>query len=74
MLLGAFLHAEAYPWMKSMVLNYGKMGRVTLDTVAGVSPWWFILGLLVASILGFSALDRWEKKQNFKKASVTKNF
>ena len=62
MIVGAGLYAEAYPWIKSEVLSVGDMGKVTLETVTGLSAWWFIAGLSVACFLGFSALERWERK------------
>ncbi|KMP10401.1 hypothetical protein UZ36_07765 [Candidatus Nitromaritima sp. SCGC AAA799-C22] len=63
MLLGAALYAEAYPWIKPEVLGIGDIGKVTLDTVTGLSPWWFIVSLLVIAVIGFVALERWEPRQ-----------
>lgn len=62
MLVGAALYAEAYPWMKSEVLGIGNLGKATLATVTGLSPWWFVLTLVVVAIWGLVALERWEAK------------
>lgn len=64
MLVGAGLYAEAYPWMKSEVLGVGDLGKATLDTVTGLSPWWFVLGLTVIAIWGLLTLERWEAKHH----------
>ena len=63
MLVGAALYAEAYPWMKSEVLGILDLGKATLGTVTGLSPWWFIVGMTVAAIAGFIALEKWEAKR-----------
>jgi uncharacterized protein len=62
MLVGAALYAEAYPWIKSDVLGIADMGKATLPTLSGHSPWWFIVGILIISIGGFVVLERWEYK------------
>jgi uncharacterized membrane protein YedE/YeeE len=61
MLVGAALYAEAYPFMKSEVLGIGDFGKATLDSVTGLSPWWFIALTAVIAIVGFVGLERWEK-------------
>jgi uncharacterized protein len=61
-IVGAALYAEAYPWMKSEVLGVGDIGKVTLDSVAGLSPWWFMGFMAIASVVGFSLLERWERR------------
>lgn len=64
MLAGAALYAEAYPWMKSEVLGIVDMGKATLPTISGHSPWWFIVGMMIVSIGVFVILERWELKKN----------
>lgn len=63
MVTGAALYAEVYPWMRSEVLGVGAGGKETMATVTGLSPWWFLLGmvLVVGSFLGW--LERWEARQ-----------
>lgn len=62
MLVGAALYAEVYPIMKSEILGIGDFGKVTLDSMTGFSPWWFIVLMVVTGIAGFVALERWEKR------------
>ena len=62
MLAGAALYAEAYPWIKANLLSIADAGKVTLATATGASPWLFILVLAVLSVIGFSALERWEHR------------
>lgn len=64
MFVGAALYAETYPWIKSEVLGIVDMGKATLPTVSGQSPWWFIVGMLIVSIGVFWFVERWELKQN----------
>lgn len=63
MLVGTALYAEMYPLMKSQVLGVGDFGKVTLDSVTGLSPWWFIVLMAVIGIAGFIGLERWEKSR-----------
>lgn len=61
MVVGAGLYAEAYPWIKANILPVSDLGKVTLATTTGLSPWWLIAGLAAAAIVGFAALERWER-------------
>jgi hypothetical protein len=60
MVFGAAVFAEAFDWIKANVLPLVDLGKETLVTATGLSPWWFIGGLAVAAVLGFSILERWE--------------
>ncbi|NCC25944.1 MAG: YeeE/YedE family protein, partial [Deltaproteobacteria bacterium] len=42
MVVGAAVYAEAYPVMKTTVLTWGVLGKVTLPGILGVSPWMVI--------------------------------
>ena len=55
MLVGAAIYAEAYPALKSNVLAWGDLGKITLPGVIGVTPWVVIPVLAV----GYLALFRW---------------
>lgn len=57
---GAAAYAEAYPWVNAHILSVADMGKATLDSVTGLSPWWFMAGLVVAAAVGFATLERWE--------------
>ncbi len=59
--VGAAIYAEAYPFVKSQVLGIGDFGKVTLATMAGVSPWWLILFLVAAAGIGLAALEAVER-------------
>jgi uncharacterized membrane protein YedE/YeeE len=59
MLLGAALHAEAYPFLKKNVLTWGNLGKITLPQVLGVNPWFIIL----LFVLGALSLFRWFEKK-----------
>ena len=59
MLVGAAVYAEAYPALKSTVLTWGDLGKVTLASVTGINHWVWIV-LLSA---GFIALFAWFEKK-----------
>jgi hypothetical protein len=61
MLVGAGLFAESFPWIKNRILSVGNLGKVTFADLTGYSPWWFIAGLLIAGVIGLTALERWEE-------------
>jgi hypothetical protein len=63
MVFGAAVFAEAFDWIKANVLPLVDLGKETLVTATGLSPWWFIGGLAVAAVLGFSALEGWERSR-----------
>ncbi len=60
MLVGAAIYAEAFPALKGSVLAWGKLGKITLPSVLGVSPWLVIPVLTV----GYLFLLRWFEKKN----------
>lgn len=63
MLFGAALYAEMYPWAKAHILGLADLGKETLLTATGLSPWWFIGGLMVLAVAGFKALEAWEQRR-----------
>jgi hypothetical protein len=50
MLLGAGLYAEAFPWLKTTVLTWGDLGKLTLPQALGVNPWFVIVPILIGSL------------------------
>lgn len=58
MLVGAGLYAEVHPWFQAHVLGVGDFGKATLASVTGVSPWVFLAGIAVVSIVFFTWLGR----------------
>jgi uncharacterized membrane protein YedE/YeeE len=59
MLVGAAIYAEVYPALEDNVLTWGKLGKITLPGVLGVSPW-IVIPLLAA---GFVLLFAWFEKK-----------
>ena len=59
MLVGAAVYAEMYPALKTSGLAWGKLGKITLPGILGVSPWFVILVLVV----GYLALFRFFEKK-----------
>jgi hypothetical protein len=51
MLVGAAVFAEVYPAVKTSILTWGKLGKITLPQVLGVNHWvivpLFVIGALV---------------------------
>ena len=62
MLAGAAIFAEVYPFMKTEVLGIADLGKATLDSISGLSPWWFIALVTATGIGVFIVLERWEKR------------
>jgi len=58
MLVGAALYAEAFPWLNSTVLTWGKLGKLTLPQVLGVSPWTVIPVMILGSVVLFYWLEK----------------
>ena len=69
MIVGAALYAETYPWMKANVLGLGDLGKETLVTVTGLSPWWFMAALAIA-VIAFVGLERWQRRATAGEAKV----
>lgn len=59
MLTGAALFAEAYPALKTSVMAWGNLGKLTLPQVLGVNPW----VVIVVMVAGGLALFRWFEKK-----------
>ncbi|MBM4275283.1 MAG: YeeE/YedE family protein [Deltaproteobacteria bacterium] len=51
MLTGAALFAEAYPFLKTTALTWGRLGKLTLPQLLGVSHW-LIIPLMALGGLG----------------------
>ncbi|MEO6754276.1 MAG: YeeE/YedE thiosulfate transporter family protein [Chthoniobacteraceae bacterium] len=51
MLFGALVFVFAYPSLEGMIKAWGDWGKVTLPQVTGISPWIYIAGLVVATVL-----------------------
>jgi len=63
MLAGAAVFAETHQWLDEAALKVGDLGTVTIPGETGLSPWWFIVGMAVAAVVGFGALERWDRRR-----------
>ena len=59
MLVGAAVFAEVYPALKTSILTWGKLGKITLPQVLGVNHW--VIGPVF--IVGALVLFRWFEKK-----------
>ena len=60
MLLGAAIYAEVYPALKTNVLAWGKLGKITLPGVLGINHW-IVIAVLIILFVGLFFL--FEKKK-----------
>lgn len=58
MLAGAALYAEVFPTLKSTVLTWGNLGKITVPQVLGVNHWLVIVPMVVATLLLFRWLEK----------------
>lgn len=59
MLAGAALYAEAFPAMKTTILTWGNMGKVTLPQLLGINHWFVIVPFVIGTLFLF----RWIEKK-----------
>ncbi|MDI6854349.1 MAG: YeeE/YedE thiosulfate transporter family protein [Deltaproteobacteria bacterium] len=50
MIVGAAVFAETYPFLKSTVLTWGNLGKLTLPQVLGLNHW-IVIPVMIAAIL-----------------------
>ena len=53
MLVGAAIFAEVYPTLKTTVLTWGNLGKITLPQVLGLSHWIIVAAMIVAALVLF---------------------
>jgi len=63
MVTGAGIFAAMYPMLEKTFMKIGDRGKVTLADITGISPWVYIAGLAVISLVLFNAIGRWERRQ-----------
>jgi len=62
MLFGSALYAESHDFFSTTILRVGDLGKVTLPTLTGLSPW-YLIGLLVVAVLAvFVLIERFQKQ------------
>ena len=59
MLVGAAVFAEVYPALKTSILTWGKLGKITLPQVLGVNHWVIVPIFVVGALVLF----RWFEKK-----------
>ena len=63
MVAGAGIFTAMYPALERTFMKIGDRGKVTLADISGVSPWVYIAALAIISLVAFSAIGRWERRQ-----------
>jgi hypothetical protein len=58
MLVGAGLYAEAYPVLKSTVLTWGDLGKITFPQILGLNHWIVILFFVAGGLLLFRSFEK----------------
>lgn len=53
MIVGAAIYAELFPVMKTTVLKWGSLGKITLPQVLGVNHWLVIIPFAVGTLFLF---------------------
>ena len=53
MLVGAAAFAEAYPALKTTILTWGNLGKITLPEVFGLSHWVIVLVMIFVAVVLF---------------------
>jgi len=59
MLVGAAVFAEVYPALKTSILTWGKLGKITLPQVLGVNHWVIVPIFVIGALILF----RWFEKK-----------
>jgi uncharacterized membrane protein YedE/YeeE len=59
MLVGAAVFAEVYPVLKTSILTWGKLGKITVPQVLGVNHWVIVPIFIVGALVLF----RWFEKK-----------
>jgi uncharacterized membrane protein YedE/YeeE len=58
MLAGAAVYAEVHPLLKGNLLAVCDLGKITLPEATGLSPWIFIVALIVLAAVLFAVLKQ----------------
>jgi len=53
MLVGAAVFAEAYPALKTTILTWGNLGKITLPEVFGLSHWVIVVMMIFGAVVLF---------------------
>ena len=58
MIAGGALYAEAFPWLKTNVLTWGDLGKITLPGIMGLNHWLVIPAVVLAGVGLFVFLEK----------------
>jgi uncharacterized membrane protein YedE/YeeE len=58
MLVGAAIFAEAYPALKTTILTWGNLGKITLPGVLGLSHWVIVPIMILGALVLFWWFER----------------
>jgi uncharacterized membrane protein YedE/YeeE len=58
MLVGAAVFAEVYPALKTSILTWGKLGKITLPQVLGVNHWIIVPIFIVGALVLFGWFEK----------------
>ena len=58
MLVGAAVFAEVYPVLKTSILTWGKLGKITLPQVLGVNHWIIVPIFIVGALVLFGWFEK----------------
>jgi uncharacterized protein len=62
MIAGAALFAEAYPWFNEYLLKPLDLGKETLATITGITPWAYLIVLTIISVALFKWFNQLERR------------
>jgi hypothetical protein len=58
MLVGAAIYAEVYPALKTNLLTWGNLGKITLPQILGVSHWVIVPVFIVGALALFWLFEK----------------
>jgi uncharacterized membrane protein YedE/YeeE len=58
MLVGAAVFAEVFPTLKTTVLTWGKLGKLTLPQILGLNHWIVIILFIIGSLFLFRFFEK----------------
>jgi len=58
MLVGAAIYAEVYPALKTNLLTWGNLGKITLPQILGVSHWVIVPVFIVGALALFWLIEK----------------
>lgn len=50
MFFGALAYVAAFPMLQGLINGFGDWGKVTLPQVTGISPWFYMAGIVIVAL------------------------